>query len=113
MQEVRITKELAKLAASRGFKGEYCTCGGFPECICKDRSLVPQSHLQKWLRDEKGIHVSLVKYGNSYAFDIEFPDIPRWVGEVYPSYEKALEIGMRIALEKLPICTKLTSPDVE
>ena len=102
MQEVRITKELAKLAASRGFKGEYCTCGGFPECICKDRSLVPQSHLQKWLRDEKGIHIILTRYGNSYAFDLEFPDTS-YLGETYSSYEKALEIGMRVALEKIPI----------
>lgn len=99
MQEVRITKELAKLAASRGFKGEHCTCGGFPDCVCADRSLVPQSHLQKWLRDERGIHIQIIRYGNLYGFNIEYPDIPAYAGELYPSYEKAMELALWIALK--------------
>lgn len=56
--ETRISEKTRKLAKKKGCDLKYCTCGGFPECICT-RHDIPQSWLQKWLRDKCNISVEV------------------------------------------------------
>lgn len=69
MQEQRITLETAKFAKEKGFDIDYCQCGGFPDCICTDKSPT-QSLLQKWLREEHNIHTEIRTFYRNWIFNI-------------------------------------------
>ena len=68
MKEVLISPETAQLLQDTDCDLTYCTCGGFPECICgDDLKLIPQNLLQKWLREVYKIEISVraIRWENS------------------------------------------------
>lgn len=121
MTEQRVTLETAKLAKEKGFDIESCRCGGFPDCICTDKSPT-QSLLQKWLREQNKIIVSV-----NYGFIDDSTDAFHWTiitenpnsksdfdrlnniesfsaeyMEWHHTYELALEKGLQEALKLIP-----------
>jgi len=72
MKEVLISVETAQLLQDTDCDLSYCTCGGFPECICgDDLKLIPQSLLQKWLREVYNIHVEILYIDQILKFQAE------------------------------------------
>lgn len=61
---------------------------------------VPQSLLQKWLREEHKIDLYICRNGEGYSWIIESPKFidPDFI---YGTFEKALEIGLQEALKIL------------
>lgn len=101
MKETLISIKVAKLAREKGyiFTGNLA---GFtmnkPEVI----NLPTQSLLQKWLRDEKSIHITVwystvAKNFNVHCYHELYEDIESEVGYFY-DYETALEHGLEQAI---------------
>lgn len=110
MTEQRVTLETAKLAKEKGFDIEYCQCGGFPECICTDKSPT-QSLLQKWLREKYYIEIeikphsvstsSLGKFSYSVGVKQHYQET-EFIEDCFTPYEDALEVGLQEALKLIP-----------
>lgn len=95
-----ISFETEKLAENKGFTIKICTCGGYPECICRDKR-VTQSLLQKWLREVHNIDCHAMAQRFTGEFEVGY-----WTYAVrsiqpvgkqkykFDSWEKALEVGL-------------------
>lgn len=107
MEDKRISFETAKLATEKGFNIHICVCGGYPDCLC--HNIPPtQSLLQKWLREEHNIQVHC--HSHTKNSEGKYRDYVAYVNEEiindardeeYQTYEEALEVGLRFALEML------------
>ena len=116
MGETYITLETAKLAKSIGFD-EYSICSyqdgehtlshtyKLPKNIKEELYAPTQSHLQKWLREKKLIHIALNKDDLNWSYqlyDLLNSDdennalTSSWAG--HKTYEEALEEGLKKAL---------------
>lgn len=98
----QISVKTNKLANSiKNYTLGYCNCGGFPDCICDNRSAL-QSDLQTLLRDTYNIQMILkpfydsLKKENTFVCDvIRISDGNVIKSPRMNSYEKALEIGLQ------------------
>jgi hypothetical protein len=116
MTEKHITKTTAKIAKEKGFNEKHSDFyidkkanGDFT-----DLPSVPQSLLQRWLREVHDIHVNPQPYHETadhtnditgyYMGDIEHGARGKvlWVGDDnYSTYEEALEAGLLKALKEI------------
>ena len=115
MQEQLVTFETVQLLQQKDCNLTYCKCGGFPECICgDDLKFIPQSLLQKWLREVHNIEISVraIKWENtelktglvldSYEYEMYPLKQHYYIYHKIPgfkTYEEALEIGLQEALK--------------
>ena len=101
MTEQRVTLDTAKLAKEKGFDIDSCRCGGFPDCICTDKSPT-QSLLQKWLREEKAIHIEIYCNASGWGWiltKLNGTSIKQLSDYKFlPDFDSALEIGLQEAL---------------
>ena len=111
MEEI-ISIETEALAKAKGCDLERCHCGGFPDCICRDKRIT-QNQLQKWLRDVHKIHVDIGWEPENNGDDVPFEHILWWsmISEIgkpsadtddlhgFKTYEDALECGLTEALK--------------
>lgn len=111
-----ISLETAKLARKKGFK-EGClhyyqngiveTDGCYNHYnMCKGNicSAPTQSLLQRWLREERGIHIGIGTDGGNdwcYITVVITTGHTEYNTNIFPTYEQALEDGLKYALEKL------------
>jgi hypothetical protein len=105
MKETLINLATSQLAREKGCNLEYCTCGGFPECICgDDLYLLPQSLLAKWLREVHNIDI-VINYDHGYSMDRKYYSyrirrldsdkfIQETFGETYDTYEQVFESAL-------------------
>jgi hypothetical protein len=101
MQEQLISFETAKLANKKGFfeftEKRYNKKGTFDYSKSWSISASTQSLLQKWLREEHNIHVTLTltSYSNEYMYEIcRKEKSPIKQKELNFTYEEALEKGL-------------------
>ena len=119
MEEQLIEFDTAKLAQEKGFDlKEPCTCGGYPDCICKivraDNHIYQptQSLLQRWLREVHSIEFDIIvtKIGeNRKSYDIFIIDTSKVEVKQnkkvlysffnFKNYEEVLELGLQEALK--------------
>lgn len=136
MEEQLITFETARLAKEKGFtlnvvgshKYNYFTESGelgvtsWGHLHLDEPAEVPQSLLQKWLREKHGIHIVLIPTINAaWTYKTttvlserdeeviigikDVGDLPPYknvCGEDFSTYEKALERGLQEALKLIP-----------
>jgi len=102
MRDELILPETANIAYKKGCKLERCTCGGYPECICKNRSLITQSLLQRWLRKTHNFDFIIMPTGNSsgetigYYYEIIVDDYNKdnIESDSFDTYEDATEAAL-------------------
>lgn len=109
MKEQLITFEIAKLAKEKGFDIEcvnrYKNNGILNDYTFGETYSAPtQSLLQKWLREEREIHVEVDAFSNSEEYYYYFGILTRkngdWIRDgKYRTYEDALEQGLKEALK--------------
>lgn len=113
MQDQLIGFETAKLAKEKGFKelsrAIYSVSGKLVEMTNINSnepmpSAPTQSLLQKWLREERGIHIEVKTFSNTDGFEYDVSILPKkygsWVRlDATNTYEEALEIGLIEALK--------------
>lgn len=111
------TYEVCKLAKEKGFPVKeiehwYCEYDGRPtkEIIDEQqRPIINQSLLQRWLREEKGIHIAVFpNMASSFEFDyIVYNKGDKFWNPVYTAhsdfdtYELALEDALKYTLKNL------------
>lgn len=96
MTEELVTLETAKLLKEKG--------------MFTDIEFPPQSIAQKWLRENKNLHITIYNSASGYTYDISkadmgtvlycFPEGPNDAGN-WDTYEEALENGIKKALSLL------------
>ena len=107
MKEKLIAFETAKLAKEKGFHGNMGKGYGSDGKIDTYRGHAPfpvctQSLLQKWLREEHGIHIqSFLTWSLSYSFSV-FKGLEAQEETNDGSYEEMLEDALVIALNLIP-----------
>ena len=91
----------AYLEASNEFKlYRTMTNKDWNEDVFDFSTLAPtMSQVQKWLREEKGIDVIVLRYDNDYDYKVYSKDMVSVTEELFDSYEKALSAGIDEALE--------------
>jgi hypothetical protein len=101
----RISLETDKLAKEKGIDLSQCRCGGFPECICRDKRPI-QSLLQKLLRENYDIHIMIepveTKKGDRYEWTLissKFIDEDEECDLTLKTYEECLEDALQEALK--------------
>lgn len=113
MRESLVNIETSQLLQQKGCNLNYCTCGGFPECICgDDLKLIPQSLAQKWLREVHNIYVSINDISElndkiglklmyfEYSIKVYNKPYPIFYKDInFKTYEQALEVGLQEALK--------------
>ena len=115
VQDTFITFETAKLAQQKGFTlrevaniiyytaykedgGTYCSLS--THLHLDDPAYVPQSVLQKWLREKHNAHISILYTKNAYDVKYSIQGIDgHYTGA--PTYEFALETVLIKLLKKL------------
>ena len=111
------TYDVCKLAKEKGFPVKeiecwYCEFDGRPtKEIVDDQQypIISQSLLQRWLREEKEIHITVFpNISNSFEFDyIVYSKGDKFWNPIYTArndfatYELALEDALKYALENL------------
>lgn len=121
MTEELITLETAKLLKEKGFN-EYCKNvisdkGLMMETIFRTSKDLPksfyscpmQSIAQKWIRETKNLHISIIRNACGYGYDICKADNGTHItdgifkgpngGGQWDTYEEALEVGIQEALK--------------
>lgn len=115
------TYEVCKLAKEKGFNvpthyayNENCQKAMYME-LCLNRntkdsrsiSAPSQSLLQRWLREEKGLHISIPLHKGEYKYFWAIDSLNRKKKEddiaynLFDTYELALEDALKYALENL------------
>jgi hypothetical protein len=121
MTEELVTLETAKMLKEKGFN-EYCKNvisdkGLMMETIFRTSKDLPksfyscpmQSIAQKWIRETKNLHISIIRNACGYGYDIckadngthiinDLSDGPNDGGN-WDAYEEALEAGLQEALK--------------
>lgn len=121
MTEELVTLETAKMLKEKGFN-EYCKNvisdkGLMMETIFRTSKDLPksfyscpmQSIAQKWIRETKNLHISIIRNACGYGYDIckadngthiinDLSDGPNDGGQ-WDTYEEALEVGIQEALK--------------
>lgn len=112
MREQLISFETAKLAKEKGFDELCCysfeTENNFYETVkpwknsedSTEYAVCTQSLLQKWLREEHKINITIT-YAGKYIIKIKkgYGGIYELFNEIFDTYEEALEAGLKKALE--------------
>lgn len=107
MTEELVTLETAKLLKEKGFQQRkyFINVSTLHHCY-KYLSVPPQSIAQKWLRENKKLHIEIsYMYGDYWTYDILTISEHDLVGLSdrpiihYKSYEEALEAGIEEALK--------------
>lgn len=122
MTEELITLETAKLLKEKGFN-EYCKDiirednGRMMQSVFRTNKDLPkgaysrptQSIAAKWLRETKNLHISIIRNGCGYGYDICKADNGTHItdgifkgpndGGQWDTYEEALEVGIQEALK--------------
>lgn len=120
MKEQLVNKATAFIAKEKGFDWEcrhYCDqlsiVISIPQSRMQDQNrmtdyvYVPtQSLLQRWLREEKEIHIQIVRDEDEWKFELyDFSHgnkhIPRGF-KTYDTFEQSLEEGLKQALNLIP-----------
>lgn len=111
-----VTYEVAKLAREKGFNEKcyhYYQKGVLESDECFNRynkgvdnvcSAPTQSLLQRWLREEKGIHIGIGTDGGNdwcYITVVIATGHTEYNTNIFPTYELALEDALKYALENL------------
>jgi len=107
MIDTTISNETAKLAQRKKYPIRFDVVEGYDG---KKRLLqLTQSRLQKWLREDHNIHLT-VKYSphdHMYYYYINFYGNQGWDectdGEFYETYEEALEMGLKRSLLRVRV----------
>ncbi|MFW5793603.1 MAG: hypothetical protein ACOCWC_04915 [Bacteroidota bacterium] len=107
MKEQLITLKTAMLAHDKGFNTLTPTLSGLEydnKGFCGGAEIVTQSLLQKWLREEHELHITIdyhksVKYSCRISDEVDQSLSYDLFGEVFPTYEDALEAGLQKALK--------------
>ena len=121
MEEQLVTYEVAKLAKEKGFNEktdkfypigdtegvaiEHCDGPDYFNKYPYTIAAPTQSLLQRWLREVK--HIEVIPIGEEYVGGPYFGDVYSKRGfesrnnQKHPTYELALEDGLKFALEKL------------
>lgn len=121
MTEALVTLETAKMLREKGFNEpcmiainiedsrQYGTNRTNSELPIKVCSHPTQSVAQKWLRETKNLHISIIKYACGYDYDICKADNGTHItdgvlkgpndGGQWNTYEEALEVGTQEALK--------------
>lgn len=121
MTEELVTLETAKMLKEKGFN-EYCKNvisdkGLMMETIFRTSKDLPksfyscpmQSIAQKWIRETKNLHISIIRNACGYGYDICKADNDTHItdgifkgpndGGQWDTYEEALEVGIQEALK--------------
>ena len=121
MTEELVTLETAKMLKEKGFN-EYCKNvisdkGLMMETIFRTSKDLPksfyscpmQSIAQKWIRETKNLHISIIRNACGYGYAIVKADSGTWMeddnfkgpndGGNWDTYEEALEAGIQEALK--------------
>lgn len=121
MTEELVTLETAKMLKEKGFN-EYCKNvisdkGLMMETIFRTSKDLPksfyscpmQSIAQKWIRETKNLHISIIRNACGYGYDICKADNGTHItdgifkgpndGGQWDTYEEALEVGIQEALK--------------
>lgn len=116
IHEEIVTFEIAKLAKGKGFPLRkvikqdgraffYELPQSHPDWANCDAWYLPtQNLLQRWLREEKGIHIGIGTDGGNdwcYITVVIATGHTEYNTNIFPTYEQALEDGLKYALEKL------------
>ena len=122
MTEEFVTLETAKILKEKGFNEpyslainvedsrQYTTSRTNSELPIKVCTQPPQSIAQKWIRETKDLHISIIRNACGYGYDICKADNgthitdgifkgPNDGGQWDTTYEEALEVGMQEALK--------------
>lgn len=118
MTEEFVTLETAKLLKEKGFIGDcmaFYTKDGLFRCNSYINTNVlkcpapTQSLAQKWLRETKNLHISIIRNACGYGYDISKADNGTHIindlsdgpndGGLWDTYEEALEVGIQEALK--------------
>lgn len=123
MIEELVTLETAKMLKEKGFNkfcsfayiDEYCnlmsvhTTNSLIDKMGLGYSAPNQSFAQKWLRQEKNLHICIIKDASGYRYDICKEDNGTHIAEgvfkgpndggEWDTYEEALEAGIQEALK--------------
>lgn len=114
MREELISFDTDRLAKEKGFDLHICTCGGYPECICdQDKERPTQSLLQRWLREEHGLHIEVcvdlcddletMCFRGFNILTMKEYDRVYTSNEFYKLYEEVLEKGLMQGLKLVNI----------
>lgn len=100
------TCEVAKLAKEKGFNVPTDFCYEQSVCLVRCGSIAAptQSLLQRWLREEKGIHIGIGTDGGNdwcYITVVITTGHTEYNTNIFPTYELALEDALKYTLEKL------------
>lgn len=122
MTEELVTLETAKILKEKGFN-EYCKDiirednGRMMQSVFRTNKDLPkgaysrptQSIAQKWLRETKNLHISIIRNACGYGYDICKADNGTHItdgifkgpndGGQWDTYEEALEVGIQEALK--------------
>jgi len=105
MKEQLISSITAKLAKEKGFEF-HCICNEKDPFDCKCDGRVPQSLLQKWLREKHNIHIEIKKSNNiknGFWVEVDIWDEVHCIESLasvnFNTYEEALEVGLCEALK--------------
>lgn len=121
MTEELVTLETAKMLREKVFNEpcmiainiedsrQYCTNRTNSELPIKVCSQPTQSVAQKWLRETKNLHISIIRNACGYGYDISKADNGTHIindlsdgpndGGLWDTYEEALEVGIQEALK--------------
>ena len=118
MTEELITLETAKMLKEKGFNEpyslainvedsrQYTTSRTNSELPIKVCTQPPQSIAQKWIRETKDLHISIIRNACGYGYDICKADNGTHItdgifkgGGQWDTYEEALEVGIQEALK--------------
>lgn len=110
MIEELVTLETAKLLKDKGFQQrKYLMDVSTLHHCYKYLSVPPQSGAQKWLRETKNLHISIIRNACGYSYDICKADNGTHISEgifkgpndggEWDTYEEALEAGIQESLK--------------
>lgn len=99
MKEEFVTLETAKMLKEKG--------------MFTDIEFPPQSIVQKWLRETKNLHISIIRNACGYGYDICKADNGTHItdgifkgpndGGQWDTYEEALEVGIQESLKLIKL----------
>lgn len=99
MKEEFVTLETAKMLEEKG--------------MFTDIEFPPQSIVQKWLRETKNLHISIIRNACGYGYDICKADNGTHItdgifdgpndGGQWDTYEEALEVGIQESLKLIKL----------